>query len=55
MPKRVCAAAEPERWVILDAALDRDALQAAVRQVVAERLEARSQTPAVSSGVSTSL
>lgn len=49
------AAAEPERWVILDAALDRDALQAAVRQVVAERLEARSQTPAVSSGVSTSL
>jgi dTMP kinase len=33
------AAAEPERWVVLDAALERDALQAAVRRAVERRLE----------------
>jgi len=37
------AAAEPERWVVLDATLERDALQAAVRRAVEQKLAGRSQ------------
>jgi dTMP kinase len=44
------AAAEPDRWVVLDAAQDRDQLQAEVRRVVAERLEVRSQRSEVRRG-----
>ena len=32
------AKAEPDRWVVLDAAQDRDRLQGEVRRVVVERL-----------------
>jgi dTMP kinase len=35
------ARAEPERWVVLDAAQEVEALQAEVRRVVLERMEAR--------------
>ena len=35
------AQAEPQRWVMLDATLERAALQAEVRRVVLQRLEAR--------------
>jgi dTMP kinase len=37
------AAAEPERWVVLDATLERDSLQAAVRRAVEQKLAGRSQ------------
>jgi len=37
------ARAEPERWVVLDAAQNVEALQGEVRQVVEQRLEIRSQ------------
>lgn len=35
-------AQEPQRWVVLDGRLEREALQAEVRRVVGERLEVRS-------------
>ncbi len=44
------AAAEPARWVMLDATLERDQLQEAVRRVVAERLEQRSEKGQVRGG-----
>lgn len=37
------ARAEPERWVVLDAAREVEALQAEVRRIVEQRLEVRSQ------------